>query len=115
MNRAIIRLLLAFSFPGIAHASGLGRLFFTPEQRRQLDASAEHPTISGKKPAVELVLNGIVQRMDGTRTIWINGEAQIADGNGHAPDVQMVILPGEPQPVAITVGQRLMREQPARE
>ena len=115
MSRTIIGLLLVFSFPGIAHASGLGRLFFTPDQRQQLDASPAPPTTTGKKPAVELVLNGIVQRADRNRTIWINGVAQIEDGNGHAPDMQLVAVPGNPQPLAVKVGQRLMLEQPPRE
>lgn len=115
MSRTIIGLLLVFSFPGIAHPSGLGRLFFTPEQRQQLDASPDRPTTGGKKPVAELLLNGIVQRADGTRTIWVNGMAQIEDGNGHAPDVQLVAVPGNPQPVAVKVGQRLMLEQSARE
>lgn len=115
MSRTAIGLLLVFFLYSIAHAGGLGRLFFTPEQRKQLDANSGRPTTAGKKPAVALVLNGIVQRADGTRTIWINGAAQIEDGNGQAPDVQVVILPGEAQPVAIRVGQRLLPQPPARE
>ncbi len=115
MSRPVIALLLVFFMCSTAHAGSLGRLFFTSEQRKQLDANAVRPATAGKKPAMAQVLNGIVQRTDGTRTIWINGVAKIEDGNGQAPDVQLFMLPGEPQPVAIKVGQHVLPGRPARE
>ncbi len=111
MTRAALGLMLVFFVAEMTHAGEFGRLFFTPEQRRQLEASTGRPTAILQQPAADRVLNGIVQRSDGTRTIWINSKAQVEDGNGQAPDVQMVMLPGKSQPVAIRVGQRLMLEQ----
>ncbi len=115
MIRTIVSLLLSFFVSGITHAGGLGRLFFTAEQRKQLDSGEGQTAIVQPQPPAVQVLNGIVQRSDGTRTIWINGVAQIEDGKGKAPDVQMLIPPGKSQPVAVRVGQRLMSEQTAGE
>lgn len=99
-----------------AQAQDMGRLFYTPEQRAQLDHdSMRKPNAKIQRPAT-LTLNGIVQRSDGVRTVWINGAAQIADGSGkRRPDVHAVNVPGTPQPIDIKVGQHLMLEQPASE
>jgi hypothetical protein len=115
MNRTAFGLLLASCLPAGADAGGLGRMFFTPEQRRQLDARPDRRTAAGEELATGLMLNGIVQTADGTRTIWINGKAQVEDGNGRAPDVQLVSTPGNPQPVPVRVGQRLLPDPAAEE
>jgi hypothetical protein len=55
-----------------SRAAELGRLFFSPAQRAQLEARAQ-PISDSKKVS----LNGIVQKTGGERTIWINGKAHI--------------------------------------
>lgn len=67
----------------------LGRLFFWPNQRADLDRARHAPPVSPPKPAIQVVakapalplptpeivtLNGIVQRSDGQSTVWINDQ-----------------------------------------
>lgn len=114
-----------------AQADGLGRLFFTPEQRAQLEQrrsqnfaaeassaapkeqeSAEAGEEEGGAPSV-LTVNGIVQKRGGARTVWINGVAQNADKSGErAPESLTVAVPGKAQPVRVKVGQKLLLETP---
>ena len=65
-------------------ADGLGRLFFAPAQRAQLDAaraardrrtplSAETEQAAPQGPDV-VTYNGLVRRNDGKSTVWINGK-----------------------------------------
>ncbi|MCE2949378.1 MAG: hypothetical protein ACK515_22425 [bacterium] len=81
-----IALLLAATLcpgPGLAFAQdGIGRLFFTPAQRQQLDEArrrppAPEPVRDGsevQKPpqAQSLSVDGIVRRADGQATVWVN-------------------------------------------
>ncbi|MBI5428933.1 MAG: hypothetical protein HY938_00550 [Nitrosomonadales bacterium] len=92
-----------------AHAAELGRLFFTPEQRAQLDfnyARVARPD-SGNDSA--LTLNGIVQRHGGKRTVWINGAPQAAGSSDErAPESAAVEIPGQSKSVKLKVGQRVL-------
>lgn len=92
----------------------LGRLFFTPEQRQQLDyAYARNAAAEGNSSAV-LTVNGIVQKNGGARTVWVNGVSQNASNNSeHNPTVQTVTVPGKANPVKLKVGQKLLLDQPA--
>ena len=104
--------MFASLFTYCAQADGLGRLFFTPGQRAQLDREYAQQAPAEERHTPALTLNGIVQRSDGARTVWINGKVQNADGSGTlAPDTHAVALPGRSQPVEIKVGQRLSQEQ----
>lgn len=91
-----------------ATAEELGRLFYTPEQRNQLDiehARSLDPTTTTNV----LSVNGIVQRRGGDRTVWINGVPQIAGkSDEHAPESVPVAVPGQSQPVKVKVGQRVI-------
>src|SRR5450759_3690154 len=63
--------------PAAANAEELGRLFFTPEQRAQMDYNyAREARPDSNARALEL--NGIVQMHGGKRTAWINGVPQTA-------------------------------------
>lgn len=56
----------------------LGRLFFTPERRQNLDRQRQL-NIQEKQEIPEdptLTINGVVARSNGKRTVWINGIAQ---------------------------------------
>lgn len=93
MKRLLLLLLVSASAQ--AQEAKLGRLFFSPEQRAQLDAqrygapSADKPAPAPSPeppPAVEL--NGLVQRSSGHSTIWLNqtphndskGTLRLSDG-----------------------------------
>lgn len=60
-------------------ADPVGRIFFTPEQRVQLDNMRIQKTVTSQareEPVPEVVTyNGIVRRSDGKATVWINEEA----------------------------------------
>jgi hypothetical protein len=79
-------LALAFAAGGACAAEPLGRLFFTPAQRAQLDAArtqkARLPLAEEKEeaPAPEVItFRGVVRRSDGRSTVWLNDRA-IEDG-----------------------------------
>jgi hypothetical protein len=78
-------------------ADDLGRLFFTPQQRAQLDMArkqhAHRPVIEAAAeealpPTAVVTYSGMVQRSDGHSTVWINNRA--VPDRSH-PD------PGEPR------------------
>jgi len=71
----------ATTAPNVAGAGAeLGRFFFTPAQRTALDEARRRPHVAAKvektlPPAPEVVtLNGVVQRSDGTTTVWLNNK-----------------------------------------
>lgn len=72
--------LLLLIFAQLAPAAEpLGRLFYTPEQRTQLDALRTQRVVATQvrdEPVPENVTyNGIVRRSDGKTTVWVNNEA----------------------------------------
>lgn len=97
----------------LSGAAELGRIFFSPEQRAQLDYSYAQGTDSDKNSPM-LILNGIVQQHGGKRTVWINGVPQPAGSNdGRAPESQVVHLPGKSSTVKLKVGQHILLDTPA--
>ena len=60
-------------------AEPLGRLFFTPEQRAQLDTLRTKKVVAAQvkdEPAPEFVTySGIITRGDGKTTVWVNNKA----------------------------------------
>ena len=78
MRLAAAALILSL-LPAAATAQELGRLFFTPEQRANLDLrrKARMPdkpaAPSGSAPLTRI--DGYVKRSNGPSTIWINGES----------------------------------------
>jgi len=93
----------------LAYPDQLGRLFFSPEQRKQMDYDfarlAKHESDNNRI----LTLNGIVQRNGGKRTAWINGKPQeVGPGNESAPESVRVTIPGQKKTVRLKVGQRFL-------
>lgn len=89
-------------------AEELGRLFYTPEQRNQLDIEQAR-SIDPAATSNVLSVNGIVQRHGGDRTVWINGVPQISGkSDEHSPESVPVAVPGQSQPVKVKVGQRVI-------
>jgi hypothetical protein len=100
--------LLCLMIPASAHAEKMGRLFFTPEQRAQMDYDIALDTQPGDNGHA-LMLNGIVQMHGGKRTAWINGVPQAAGrSDERAPESVPVPLPGQNKSVKLKVGQRVL-------
>ena len=94
--------------PVAANAEELGRLFFTPEQRAQLDYSHARESLSDNNDGA-LTLNGIVQKHGGKRTAWINGVPQQAGSSDEkTPESLSVPVPGQNKSVKLKVGQRVL-------
>lgn len=111
----IVITLLASLIPSGAQAASLGRLFFTPEQRTQLDRAYARQA-AGTNDSSVLMVNGIVQKQGGGRTVWVNGVAQNAGRSDERnPDAIPVAVPGKQKPVKIKVGQRLLLGAPAQQ
>lgn len=102
------------------NANELGRLFYTPQQRQQLESQGTGGS-SGNSNAEGvrrnyIIVNGVVQKHGGNRTVWINGAAQATErSNDKNPATAPVTVPGKSQPVQLKVGQKLLLEAPAPE
>jgi len=120
--RAPALLLIACAACNAAQAEPLGRLFFTPEQRVQLDVARSHrsrgPVIEAppeeEASSAVLTYSGIVQRNDGKSTVWINnrpvpGAAAATELQGNArvqrDRAVTVPLPQQKRSVRLKVGQ----------
>ena len=111
------RLILLYILGGLlpaAQANELGRLFFTPTQRQQLEFQEASNTSADSGHRNYIIVNGVVQKKGGKRTIWVNGTAQEAgQGNDRTPATVPVTVPGKSRPVQLKVGQKLMLDTPA--
>jgi len=79
MMRSVL-LMLALLLPTTVYgAETLGRLFFSPDQRAQLDMLRTKRVVASQtkeEPPPEVVTyNGIVRRSDGKTTVWVNNQA----------------------------------------
>lgn len=107
---------------GVSAAEPLGRLFYTPAQRAQLDTlraqkNVAPPAQETKEPPVipeALTYSGIVRRSDGRSTVWINkrmvNDGKAADdlsvsSRSRSDDRVSVRLPQAAGPVELRVGQ----------
>jgi len=100
--------LASFTLPAATNAAELGRLFFTPEQRAQMDYNYARAIQPGDNSNA-LMLNGIVQMEGGKRTAWINGVPQeIGRSDEKTPESVPVKLPGSNKSVKLKVGQRVL-------
>ena len=59
----------------------IGRLFFTPERRQQLDQQRQTNSLDRQRIQVEpsLTIDGVVTRSSGKRTAWVNGSPHHED------------------------------------
>ena len=72
--------------PAPATADDLGRLFFTPQQRQDLDRRRAS-NVQEKEVVVEstVTVNGHVTRSSGKTTTWVNGVPQYDTYSGRDP------------------------------
>jgi hypothetical protein len=95
-----------------ANAGTLGRLFYTPEQRIQLDFSHANNGIAEGNPSAVFTVNGIVQKHGGARTVWVNGVAQSENNSTErSTTAQTVTVPGKSRPVKLKVGEKILLDQ----
>ena len=106
----IFTLICGLIFAQLSLSQPLGRLFFTSEQRAQLESSGLPSTDTGSgNHKNTLTLNGIVQKDGGKRTAWINGvPQQVGKSDANTPGSVPVTLPGTSKPINIKVGQRVL-------
>jgi len=101
--------LIALGIIQMAEADELGRLFFSQDERHQLDQhhalGATGKDSESSQPFV--VVNGVIQHSNGSRTVWINGRAQL-NAPGKNANTVTVTVPGKNESVEVKVGQRLM-------
>lgn len=109
-------LLIIFTLPYVAVGEEkLGRLFFTPQQRTQLEQLENKP--KGETEIIisdKIIVNGIVQRNGGSRVVWINGIPQSRkSSNGISverdiePDSVPVKILGADNSIRLKVGQSI--------
>jgi hypothetical protein len=121
--KLLLALTLFVATAACAHAAGdLGRLFYTPAQRAQLDALRErHQRLGAAATEVHqsplpqtITVNGVVTSSDGKSTVWINN--QPVSGNEPAAGVDVVHsgsghvtlrLPDSHREVNVKVGESL--------
>lgn len=108
MKYLVLLLISMASLAQNAGAADFGRLFFTPDQRAQLDDLYARNVSTDNESGVVMV-NGIIQRHGGKRIVWINGVAQQAGKSDERhPASVPVSIPGKSRPVEMKVGQRLL-------
>ena len=88
-------------------AEEIGRIFYSPEQRKQLDINHLRQN-STQSSTDEVIVNGIVQKHGGKRTAWINGAAEVVGrSDERSPASIRVPIPGKSKPIRIKVGQTI--------
>jgi hypothetical protein len=100
-------MLSCLSAPAAA-AEELGRLFFTPQQRQDLDRRRATNRAEEEAPQIKegpLTLEGHVQRSSGKTATWINGVPQY-DSHASRDPARVTVVPniGEPG-VSLKVGE----------
>jgi len=104
----VVAFLLAVATGPAGAQEALGRLFFTEQQRQDLDRRRQ-ANIQETTVVVDslVTVNGQVSRASGKNTTWINGVPQTSTRKPHDP--ARVTLPGaEGEPsVTVKVGQTL--------
>jgi hypothetical protein len=108
-NAGRFAILLALGSLSVAQADELGRLFFSQEDRHQLDQHHAPGAAAKDRESAQpfIVVNGVIQHNNGSRTVWINGRVQ-HNSPGKNPNTVTVTVPGKDESVEVKVGQRLM-------
>lgn len=123
MARALALLVLMLAVPPAwAADTSLGRLFFTPAERKALEearrknvrAEVQAPDKPVRQPMTDVTVSGVVRRSDGESTVWVNGkpvDGATADGlkvriTAGQQAAVIVQEPGQGRTVRLKVGQR---------
>jgi hypothetical protein len=93
-----------------ASAQDLGRIFFTPQQRQDLDRRRDLNVTESEVVVESLVtVNGHVVRSSGKTTTWINGVPQYDAYRSRTPD--RVGVASNDAAVGVKIGQTLDRSK----
>ena len=94
--------------PAAATAEELGRLFFTPQQRQDLDRRRATNRVEEEAPQINegpLTLEGHVQRSSGKAVTWVNGVPQY-DSRASRDPARVTVVPNQGEPgVSLKIGQ----------
>lgn len=94
--------------PAVSRAEELGRLFFTPQQRQDLDRRRATNRAEEEAPQIKegpLTLDGHVQRSSGKAVSWVNGAPQDNSRASRDP-ARVTVVPNQGEPgVSLKVGQ----------
>lgn len=116
---AALLLAMACCIPASRADEALGRLFFSPERRKDLDRLRQMKQLGNEAPEVSpaLTINGLLTRSNGQRTSWVNGVARNENEASasivvvaHKNDPGRVVLSGTDLPATnARVGETLRR------
>ena len=110
-------MLLNLAAPASAAADELGRLFFTPQQRQDLDRRRATNRAEEEAPQIKegpLTLDGHVQRSSGRTTTWINGAPLYDESRPSRDAAQVTVVPNVGEPgVSLKVGETYERSSGA--
>jgi hypothetical protein len=105
MRRALsllppLLLFLGLAFSEACFAQELGRLFFTPEQRKALDARRkarvpDKPAAAAVVVSPTMRLDGYVKRSGARSTVWVNGESVDDKPPAGGSDARVPVTVGE--------------------
>jgi len=101
----------SLALPAPVLAQDLGRLFFTPQERQELDRRRASSVVEQDAPTVEslVTVNGQVTRSSGKTTTWINGVAH--DDTYRSRDPAQVAVERGGARVPVKVGETLDRSR----
>ena len=105
-------LIVAAAWHVNSNAAELGRLFYTPQQRTQLEIQQATGAVTDGGKRNFIMVNGVIQKQGGNRIVWLNGEAQTPVRANNNPSSIDVAVPGKSRHVQVKVGQRLMLDTP---
>jgi hypothetical protein len=109
---SLASMLLCLVAPATVTAEELGRLFFTPQQRQDLDRRRATNRAEEEAPGIKegpLTLEGRVQRSSGRTTTWINGVPQYDSHAGRDP-TRVTVAPNEGEAgISLKIGQTYER------
>lgn len=117
MKRALLIACCAVTALAQAQPPQLGRLFSSPEERTQLDATRSGTPPAGTTqappvppppppPAPPMELNGMVQRSSGRSTVWLNQTPQQEPYNQVSGASQLTLRLSNGQVVVLKPGQQ---------
>jgi hypothetical protein len=107
-------LIAAAAWHANSNAAELGRLFYTPQQRTQLETQQATGVVAEGGKRNFIVVNGVIQKQGGNRIVWLNGAAQTPVRANNNPASIDVAVPGKSKHVQMKVGQRLMLDSPVK-
>lgn len=107
---AAIILLLLVLLPSPLIGKELGRMFYTPLERKQMTTN---PSDQNGQQAIPdtFMVNGMIQRGNGKRSLWINGSLH-REINSKTGSPDSVTLPGHTSSIQLKVGQRTSADAP---